>query len=280
MANDINGNAGAVPNGENVAQTTERLTRIATGVSIHPEDGMSVPFGRDQRGALMQYEALLDRPVSIKESAELRSVDSFIAYAKRHKTDESILLCDEDARSFEIIVDYHGKDGARWKHHRGALTLRMTAAMEAWAGRNNTPFNDQEEFALFLEENAGQITKPTAAEMLQIATEMRATKDVEFASKVNIDNGAYTFGYKEAINGTYKDGQTAVPNSFTLVLIPFRGMTDAFEVEAKLRYKVSQTRLKMWYVIPQLELLLDKAFNETRALIENEIGLPIFHGRF
>ena len=93
-----------------------------------------------------------------------------------------------------------------------------------------------------------------------------------------LDNGAFHFAYKEEIKGTYQDGSAEVPASFYLGVVPYRGMADAYKIEAKLRYRVSQRGLELWYAVPELDRLLERAFEEVKANIAENTGLKVLDG--
>lgn len=257
------------------AKAVAQLTTLATA----PTDvggKLAVPVARMLDGEVVSLEGYLPRPTRIRERATLKSVDSFVDYINLHKNDRSIIFADRDTNTFTGIVDYHdGQPNNR--DHRGTLKLEHTTGMEAWLRNHNKPMS-QEQFGLFLEENAGDIVDPAAATMIQIATQMRAIKNAEFESKVALDNGAYTFAYKEEVRGTYQDGHMEVPKEFSLALTPYRGMADAYKVTAKLRYRVDTRGVALWYAIPDLERLLEKAFDEVKGTLAEKTALKVLDG--
>lgn len=258
------------------AEVVAGLARLADGLTIVPE--LAVPIARNADGNLESLAAFLPAPVRIVENALLKSVTSFTDYINRHKSDASVVTADEDAVRFGFIADYHGKDGkAAWKGHTGALTLQKTTAMKNWQAAANRKMN-QTDFALFIEENSADINDPSAAVMMQIATEMKAHKKVDFDSKVNLDNGSFVFAYKEDVAGSFQNGQQKVPADFTLAITPFKGMPQAYKVAAKLRYKIDAGSLILWFSIPALDRLFEQAFAEVKEQIAKAVELPVFDG--
>jgi len=71
-----------------------------------------------------------------------------------------------------------------------------------------------------------------------------------------------------------------VPANFYLALTPYRGMSDAFKVEAKLRYRISKSEggLKLHYAIPDLERVMERAYDDVLKLIAEKTGLQVFEG--
>lgn len=258
------------------AETGARLASLATAPTTL-DDTLAYPVARELDGTVVSLESHLPRPVRIREKASLTSVSSLIDYCNLHKNASSILLADQDTNWFGAVIDYHD-DRANNKDHRASLTLEQTTGLKNWIGQHKKPMN-QEQFGIFLEENAGDIVDPAAATMIQVATSLRAIKSVDFESKVALDNGAFTFAYKEEIKGSYQDGKAEVPASFFLGIVPYRGMSDAYKIEAKLRYRISQSGLQLWYAIPDLERLLEKAFEEVKGVLAEKTGLRVFDGK-
>jgi uncharacterized protein YfdQ (DUF2303 family) len=264
-----------------MADQTEASTVAQLGqLGVQPTDvggKLAYPVARDLTGEVISLEKHLPRPSRIRERATLFSVQSLIDYANLHKNDASIILADQDNTSLTVVVDYH--DGkANNRDHTGGLKLEYTTGLKAWISHHKKQMN-QEQFGLFLEENAVDIVDPAAATMIQVATSLRAIKSTDFESKVRLDNGAFTFAYKEEIKGTYQDGTAEVPASFFLGVVPYRGMPEAYKIEAKLRYRVSQGGLTLWYAIPDLERLLEKAFEEVKSQVGEATGLKVFDGK-
>lgn len=259
-----------------IGQQIERLSKQAYAPQIISVNGSGMPVVVEDgkivaRPDLAKIPDVLLRPQKRDEKADILTIDSFIAYVNRHKQAKSVLLSNHLTNAFRAIIDYEDDAGVLNKAHQAALALQKTIAFESWeehADEQMTP----EDFALFLEANAGDVTNPSAAEMMQIATGIRATKDVEFESKVKLENGAYTFRYKEEVKGSYQDGQTEVPTSFRIAVVIYRGQTEAYSLECKLRYRVNAGGLVLWYSIPLLERALEDAFNSVKKQIADGVN--------
>lgn len=266
------------PENENNAQSVERLTRLSTGVNVLTEDGFAVPVTRDAKGDMVSLEAFMAAPSRIKQSVSIQSITSFTDYIARHGNESSMIFFDRDSERFVFVADYHGKDGkAAWCDNVATLQLTRTPSCQNWIAKHNQQFG-QEAFGLFIEENASDIVNPSAAVMMQLATEMKAKKDVEFESSVKLDNGSFVFGYKESVGATFNNGQTQVPADFQIGFVPFRGMKDGFKLDAKFRYRISSSRLALWYTIPLLAKMIDDALDEVMKSIAETTKLPVIEG--
>jgi uncharacterized protein YfdQ (DUF2303 family) len=232
---------------------------------------------RDAQGRPVSesLEHLLADPVRIAEKQRLGSVASFIGYVNRFKADGTTLFADRAANCVEAALEYHvDAESPRRDGHDVTLGLRHTRAMANWLGAVNKRMS-QEDFALFLEDNAIDIVDPGPVAMIEAAAHFRAVKDVQFESKVGLDNGSLRFNYVEEVRaGTSQPGQVAMPEKFTLALTPYEGMLEAaaFRLEARVRYTVGRDGLKLWFAIPLLQRAMDQAFDEVLASIEKETG--------
>lgn len=138
----------------------------------------------------------------------------------------------------------------------------------------------QEEFALFIEENVREIFEPNGAEMMQIAATLKAKNNVDFRSSTRLDNGEVQFMYTETIQGQAGvNGQLSIPEKFTLALSPFLKGT-AYEIEARLRYRINPGGLQMWYTLIRPHTFADHAFTEIVGRIKEQTPKGhLVHGR-
>jgi uncharacterized protein YfdQ (DUF2303 family) len=239
-------------------------------------NGMQVTF---EGGAIVRREDLEIRPPFRVENVELASVDSYIAYVNRAKrsTLKSVTFSDESNGFFCTVFDYEDDSGILRGDHQAKLTLEHTRSFNAWHGAMNKKMS-QEDFALFLEENASDIVEPAAAQMIAVAQQLRATTEASFESKVNLNNGSVTFNYAEETKGSTQNGQAEVPSSFFIGVTVYRGMTEAYKIECKLRYRIANGKLVLWFSIPQLGKALEDAFAGIKKQIGDGVGpdIPIY----
>lgn len=218
-----------------------------------------------------------DQPLPAYPKA-LRTFDepgSLVVYAKRFSGAASVLLADIDSYSIACRLDYH-ENGDKPGHdqHTAKLVLRQSEEFARWnrcAGR----MLPQAEFAAFLEENAVDVTEPDGADLLELARDLEATRDVQFKSSIRLDNGDRQFQYAD---DTKPKGNIAVPQAFKITIPIFQG-DDPITLQARLRYRISEGGLTLGYEWHRTEYVKQAKFREIAAFIAEETGLPWMMGR-
>jgi uncharacterized protein YfdQ (DUF2303 family) len=258
---------------------TQAITRLAAaGASINPTviDG-GEPFTIDGLGNVVGLGDYLAEPLRITESRVFTSIESFISYVKKFKTDGSAIFASikNDTLVAEIDSNLPGKPSRNT--HNATLKLEKTLAAAAWITHNDKRMR-QADFAEFIETNASDIADPASSIMIEVAHHMSASKGATFESKVNLENGSFVFKHTEEVKAMRKDGTTEVPATFKLGFTVYRGSTQPFEIEAKLRYRIENGQLLLWYSIPKLDRLLEMAFKDVVDQVNKATEIEILHG--
>lgn len=213
-----------------------------------------------------------ERPSRIAETTQLLSANSFIEYYNRFATKDSTIFVDAEDARFTAVFDYHQSTQAPgWGRHRAVYTCPRTKEWSGWLKNDNAKM-DQQTFALFIEDNLNEIAEPSGAEMLEIATTLKAKTDVDFQSNVRLDNGQVQFTYRENIDGQAGvAGQLTIPEKITLNIRPFLSGAP-YVMEARFRYRVTQGGLAMWYTLIRPHLVQEHAVNEVIETVRNNMG--------
>lgn len=212
---------------------------------------------------LLTLEKLVDenraRPRHLKDTIKTLSIESFIDYVNRFADEHSTVFVNTETGHFVAVLDFHETASIpAHKHHLVTYTCPETKEWSSWLRNNNTKM-EQEEFALFIEDNLNEILEPNGAQMLEIAASLKASNNVEFQSNVSLDNGQVQFQYKENINGQAGlTGQLEIPQKIKLAIRPFLNGAP-YELEARFRYRVRQGGLMMWYTLIRPHLVKDDA---------------------
>jgi uncharacterized protein YfdQ (DUF2303 family) len=134
---------------------------------------------------------------------------------------------------------------------------------------------EQAAFAQFLEDqDPSTIVEPDAGRLVEIARTLEAKTDVSWQSHIRADNGAHRFAFLETINGsaaTAKDGKVEIPAEITLALQPFEG-SKPYGVKARLRFRLAQGKVKLWFELVRMQDVLKEAFNDELMKIEGEVN--------
>lgn len=227
------------------------------------------------------------RPSRIKSNPKLHDAPSFIRYVNKHKEHATTVLADTDASQVLAVIDHHqdsqvngtgpGNDGrAAYCDHRATYVARHSEEWKTWMAKNGKPMS-QVEFATFLEDNEPDVAQPKGAELIEIAEALQVSRSGEFKSKINRNSNSIIFGYTEENNATA--GQVEVPKEFSVLLRPYIGCSH-HTLTAKLRYKLEDGSLKLWYDLIRAEVLRREAFDAIIKRIADETSIPVLLGTF
>jgi len=178
--------------------------------------------------------------------------------------------------AIRAILDDHPAGGdPAWGDHNAWLKVRRTESWRAWLKFNNAKMG-QETFAEFIEDHFRDIVTPTAAKMLEIASDMRINRDVKFASSKRLSDGRTQFEYIE--NQTSKAGNLEIPEKIVLALPLFEGMEKA-KVEARFRFRLQPGGgLALYYSIAEVQAIERAAYDVIREDVAKETKLFVHEG--
>lgn len=232
-------------------------------------------------------EKLLEQPYRKNGSIALDDDDSFIAYINRHKiVDLSTIYCLADYENsridFKCIINDHGapQDGQQWRDHCAAYQPEFSEEWRRWVGGNKRQLS-QLEFAMFIEENLNDVAAPegmpTGSQLLEMATSFQANQDMRFKSAIRLQNGGVNMSFVQN-----DDNQTlATMQMFEKISIgiPVFWNGDAYQITARLRYRVREGRLNFWYELIRSDKTLEHATKQLIEKIKLETGIPLYFGR-
>lgn len=272
------------------AEAIERLARNdASKEPLFESDRAIVVRDSNGNPVAIDISNLHNDPLTIAQTVNAASVKGFIDYVNAHKLPESVVFYDPAKTSFLAVIDYHSQSDGSSPYitaaarllHRATFTLPKTLQLKAWEA-NNRKSMTQVQFAEFLEANVNDVISPAGVEMLQLALTLKAKKNVEFESDQRLENGQVQLVYKEEIRGSWGTGNTAIPSDFRIGIPLFKGFVNEhgqpvhFEIVCKLRYRIENAKLVMWYDITDIERILERAAEEVRVAIETQTVLPMF----
>ena len=216
------------------------------------------------------------RPSRIrKTSPELASVPSFVEYVNRFKTEGTLIVYSEAHQLFKAILDYHQhSEMPAWCEHEVSLRLKNTIAASVWIAQNRKSLN-QAAFAEFIEDNAADLVD--AAGMIEVSRSLQATKKVEFTSDIRLDNGQVQLKYNETINGSTQQGSREIPETFDILLPLFPGEAPS-NLKARLRYRIENGQLLMWYVLVDLQRHLQNRIESAIEVISKQTEVKVLRG--
>lgn len=239
-------------------------------------------------------EKLMSIPSRKKGSISLNDTESFIAYVNRHKDPEyTTIYCHSDYSTskinFSCIFNDHGRhiensDTQNWCDFRATHNPQLSEEWKRWVEDNSdvdgTRKFTQSELAQFLEENLNDIAvvdgMPTGTDLLEMATSFEANQDMRFKSAIRLQNGGVNMSFMQN-----DDDQTLVRMKMfekIAIGIPVFWGGDAYQITARLRYRVRDGRLIFWYELIRSDKVLEHATKGLIDKIKTETEVPLFMG--
>lgn len=235
----------------------------------------AVPFVNLAPGQKIEsVERFCLTPARVRGVTTVDDLDSFIRYAESHSDDikgEIYFRCSETSASFACVFNPDG-----WRDYRAAYTPAPSVEWKRWTGMNGQR-KPQADFAAFIEDNAPDIVMPNSADMVEISRSLEAKKAVNFASSIRLDNGQQELRYEEQIDGSAAKGLLRIPELFAVGIPVFVG-GDRYRVEARLRYRIDNGKLAMWYDLVRPHLVIADAVQQMVDAIREKVKLPIYRG--
>lgn len=243
---------------------TQFLNAAATHLHEYPgcTPFVAVPSGHQ----LESIEAFQDNPNRIRKALKVQTPESFILYFNKFCNDDSMVVLNDDSQSVTGLLDYHGVAEPSWCEHEVKYACPKSREWDTWTRYNKHKF-DQLAFAEFIEENIKDFAEPSGGELLEIATKFSVIRTAVFNSGVKLQSGEFEFQFSEQNNSK---GTVTVPEKIAIGIAPFHNGTK-YRISARLRYRLRDGELKIWFELIEPEKVLEDAFNEVKTVIRNGI---------
>lgn len=240
---------------------------------------------RDANGAerVQHLEGRLDAPARKTGTVSVNDAESFCAYFSKHSANGAVYAALNPA-AFIAVLNDHTADAAGYRDHRLNFLVRHSREWEIWTKHSGkgAAFNSNESFALFLEDNAPDIVKPDAAQMLAIALNFRVKADVAFANAVRLEDGNTELAFSNVVTGSAQGtngGKVKIPEQFRIRVPVFEGLNaKTYEIDARFRYRLHDGKLSIWYELVRPHKVAEAAFKDIWAQIEKATGARILNG--
>lgn len=239
--------------------------------------GDGIPFAVIPEGSSVEdLEKLLLAPKRARGAVAAHDVATFNAYFNKFKGADSAAFGNQQGFQVVGIIDYHGPSTPAFREHRVTYTAPRSKEWETWKGANGRRM-PQADFAQFIEDNVVDIRTPAGADVLEVSRNLQAQKAVVFNSALRLADGSQQFTYSETIDGSTAKGTIKVPEQFTLGIPVFFGGAP-YEVIARLRYRINEGKLQMWFDLYRPEHIEQDAFAHVVAEVTEAIGTPVWMG--
>ena len=259
--------------GENQA-IIDVATRAATAQELEP----GIFLDSDNKLVDIRAEIHAERSRQPDRKAgtyKVTDAASFVSYLSKHGMPHTELWANVDSGTVRAVINAHDIVMAGVGDHTATLQLTTTDDWKDWTARDGD-LSGQAAFAEFIEDHLPNFVSPTAADMLELAQTFQATTKVDFASSHRLKSGGTSLVYQEASETKAgAKGQLAVPDTFTIALIPFEG-GPAYKVEARFRYRINGGQLALGYRLTRAKEVRKGAFDEVVDRIANDTERTIW----
>lgn len=262
-----------------MSNNTESATGLAMGAAMTSAEiygkvpVIVVPDGYKAIG----MESYLDAPARKRGIVTLRDAASFISLVNQEKLPGTRIYGSTNPPGFSAVFnDTAGETGPAWRDHRAAFNCPVSVEWTTWTEQSGKAMS-QEAFAQFIESNLPDIREPAAADMLEISRTLEAKKKVNFASGIRLSNGQSELTYEEDISGTASKGRLSVPEIFKIGIPVIEGSAP-YLMECRLRYRIGDGKMAMWFEIVRPHKVMEHAVKEVTEQIAAATELVILNG--
>jgi uncharacterized protein YfdQ (DUF2303 family) len=252
---------------------------ITAGLNLGKEQTNPLADGRPfvlvPEGTELEYlEEVIAQPPRAKGTVKLRDVASFVAAVNRWQTDETLVYGLLEPASFLAVFndmrDSDKADAGAWRDFRATFIVPPSREWTVWNAANHKQMG-QVGFAEFIEDNLPDIITPTGSDMLTLALNFEAAKSGRFVSSTRLKDGASELIWKEDIEQG-KANKLELPDLVTLNIPVFEN-SEPRELQARLKFRVKDGGLAIWYELVRPHKVLEAAFREVWARIETDTAL-------
>lgn len=274
----------------NITVTADKIDEVAAWLAMAraPERySVNVPFTVTHKDMQpLDLERLMPMPSRVRKQIEFTDVDSFVEYFNDFAKNESARIFSRLAeRGLDVlcVLDYDtpgalqdGKTAPSWCDHQTSLSLKYHPDYAALLA-NADIWHEQQDFALFIEENLHLFVKPTGADMLELSQQLKGKRNVSFQSGKRLSNGETAIEFIETVQAQSTRGEIIVPEYLELVTPMFDGFP-ARTIKAAFRWNSDRNSNKITFAYRLLTKQEERlAVEEVKSGIAEKTGLPILN---
>lgn len=223
---------------------------------------------------LKSLEPMLEKPNRIENKVNLLTSDSFIKYINRFVDPRTVIFADQTRTRVTAILDYHETNSdPEWTQHRAIYDCPQSDPWKEW-DRNNKSTMDQLKFAEFIEARISDIAPigehnkgPSGTELLAMVLAFQETRKSEFKAVRRLQDGTFNFAFSDEKSG---GGNASLPEILKLSLPVFHN-GDYYAVDARLRYRLRDGDLSLWYELIEPKNIIEAAFKTVVANIGEQL---------
>lgn len=231
-------------------------------------------------GHSLEYLKRPEKPFRKKGTVKMMDAESFIDYWGQEKSGFSRIYGSLVPAQFLAVFNDHAVE-PDWKDYRALYVLKHSKEWETWMKSNKTDFNGNEAFAVWLEDNAVDITEPDPAKMMDVALNLRVKQSQGFSNAVRLQDGNIQFAYSNVVEGSAANeaGSIVIPEIFKLSIPVFEGLqAPKYTLEARFRYRLNSGSLTIRYELVRSHKVVEQAFKDLVTKINDETKTSVLFG--
>lgn len=241
------------------------LTQAATAIqSLGNTHHLVLPEAFTHKDITAAIESALPQPSRKKGVIQLKSIDSFKQYVADHSNETATYIyADPESMNLTAVFNDHAFPAdpqAGWRDFRASYTAELSREFSSWM-KNNARQMEQEDFAIFLEDNIADVVEPSGDALLKIALTLQAKTEVNFSSTKRLDNGQVQLTYTENIDARAGQDSIEIPREFVIGLRLFKNGI-GYKIKARLKYRLGAGKMKFWYELDRPESVIEDAFED------------------
>lgn len=242
---------------------------IGNGINVN-NDGIPAILKRDDF-SIESLEKLSPNPMRIRQHINLKTAQSLIDYVNKFKVNGSAIFADLDSLTIKAVLDYHSSPNeAHWGDHTVKYTCPHSKDWKTWTQKDKSAMS-QIEFGQFIENNihciASEGNVVSGSELLSMVLAFEETRKSEFKSVQRLNDGTMTLSFTNEKTG---GGKTKLPEELVLGIQPFHN-GDHYQVKARIRYRLKDGELLLWYELINPEKIIEDAFKSTLENLKTNI---------
>lgn len=292
---------------QKVVGESNTAAALQAGIALANAQGNPHPHGDAfvlvPEGYNLEYVKHPAIPPRRAGTVKLADAASFLEYWKRQSDTGSYIYGSMSPAQFIAVLNEHSRpgapmpsasvrqgpfpesakqsiDGPNWRDHRALYTLAHSDEWMAWKARSGQPFEGNEQFAYWLEENVLDIVKPEPAKFMDIILNFKVRQGQAFGNKVNLHDGNMVVEYTNQVEGgAGQSGKVAIPQEFTIKIPVFKGLIEPkYEVGARFRYRLQNGGLTLRYDLIRPAKVMEQAFKDMLAEIQKASKTTVLFG--
>ncbi len=265
--------------------SSDQAALLAAGAALGQPRTHSTPDARPYavvpEGYAIEELPSAEFPARPKGTVQLRDTASFIRYFKDHAAERSRIYAKLDPALFLAVFDeFNGfvdagdvSLQADWREFRAAFSVPPSREWLLWHEANRKPMS-QVSFAEFLQDNLPDVVQPAGAELLQLALNFESAQSGTYVATQRLQDGSHNLQWRADNNAS---GTVKLPEHITLQIPVFENETPS-ELQARLKYRVKEGVLSLWFELVRPHKVLEAAFRSAWDRIAEGTGAVILLG--